>query len=130
MTTDVPKSHWSVIAGLLLTFPAVYFIFICVMKYQFNLPVMYDKAEPVLQSFGTNKLIGWNINFLIVFGPLIALLLNVSSVVSLFCQSTTENYIIQFTIKKRTMNWSVIFLSAFCLVAFFMYLFKENCSCT
>ncbi|MEJ7672590.1 MAG: hypothetical protein WKF59_07735 [Chitinophagaceae bacterium] len=58
--------------GTLLTLPTAYFIFISLLKYGLGIPSLLDSAQPLLERLGIKESLGFNINLLILFGPLIA----------------------------------------------------------
>src|ERR1700730_4053907 len=121
MRTQILKPNLSAGLGLLFTLPTVYFILISILKYVFGLPGLFDTAQPALESMGIRKAVGWNINLLILFGPLLALLLNLSSILSFHWQSTKQVLDIQLQIQKKWINWFVIALSGLCLLTLFIY---------
>jgi hypothetical protein len=129
MKTQILKPGWSAVAGLLLTAPTLYFILISVMKYVFGLPALFDAAQPTLEAWGIKEAIGWNINLLILFGPLVALLLNVTSVLDIAWQGSREDIHVQLHFQKLVRNWLVITLSGLCLLTLFVYAIGENCNC-
>lgn len=79
MKTQILKPGISAVIGLLLTLPAAYFIFINILN-DAGITTLYNAAQPLLEKLDSNESFGWNINALLLFGPLIALLLNVASV--------------------------------------------------
>jgi hypothetical protein len=129
MKTQILKPGLSAVIGLLLTAPTLYFILISVMKYVFGLPALFDAAQPTLETLGIKEAIGWNINLLILFGPLVALLLNLNSVLDINWQGTRDDIIVQLLFQKLVRNWLVIVISGLCLLALFVYAIGENCNC-
>lgn len=126
MKAQILKPGISAVVGLFLTLPAVYFILINLLN-DAGITTLYGAAEPLLEKSGISKPFSW-INLLIVFGPLLALLLNVTSVLSVYWHVTKTIMNIQFHIEKRWGNFFVTGLSGSCLLIFFLYLFAENCS--
>jgi hypothetical protein len=129
MKTQILKPGLSAVIGLLLTAPTLYFILISVMKYVFGLPALFDAAQPTLETLGIKEAIGWNINLLILFGPLVALLLNLNSVLDINWQGTRDDIIVQLLFQKLVRNWLVIVISGLCLLTLFVYAIGENCNC-
>jgi hypothetical protein len=70
---------------------------------------------------------GLNINLLIAFGPLLAGLLNLTSVVSLTWEATQTDLRLSFNLLKKWNNWIIIGLGGLCLLTLFLYLMGENC---
>jgi hypothetical protein len=129
MKTQILKPGLSAVIGLLLTAPTLYFILISVMKYVFGLPALFDASQPTLETLGIKEAIGWNINLLILFGPLVALLLNLNSVLDINWQGTRDDIIVQLLFQKLVRNWLVIVISGLCLLTLFVYAIGENCNC-
>ncbi len=117
------------LAGALLTLPTLYFILISIMKYVFGWEYLFDVSAPALDKMGIKESIGWNINLLILFGPVLALLLNVLSVLHIHFETTPDKIDCRFSITKSWKNLAVVFLSTAILLTLFIYLLGENCSC-
>ena len=126
MRTQVLKPPISAGMGLLLTIPAGYFLLINLVN-EVGWSAPYEFSEPFLIPLGLREGVGFNINLLIAFGPSIALLLNVTSVVSFEWKSSNADLQLNFHILKRWTNWMVIFLAGLCLLILFLYLIGENC---
>jgi hypothetical protein len=127
MKAKILKPNASAVVGLLLAIPTTYFILINILN-EAGVTASYNAAQPLLEKLGSNNPLGWDINLLIVFGPLIALLLNVSSVLNIHWHATKTDIDLQLHIAKRWSNFFVVGLSALCLCVLFLYLFGENCS--
>ena len=115
--------------GLLLSLPTTYFFLISILKFELDAPALYDTIEPALQSMGLRDGFGFNINLLILFGPVLALLLNVLSVLHIRFETTKEKIDCRVSINKSWKNLAVVFLSGIVLLFLFAYLFVENCNC-
>ena len=126
MRPQILKPPPSAGVGLLLTFPAAYFLLINVLN-ELGSPGLYSISEPLLVSLGLRDGLGFNINALIAFGPLIALLLNLTSVVSFDWESSDTNVKLNFIIQRRWTNWIIIAFAGPCLLILFLYLMAENC---
>ncbi|HYJ38236.1 MAG TPA: hypothetical protein VEV87_06450 [Chitinophagaceae bacterium] len=126
MTTQLLKPSLSAGIGCLLAIPAAYFLLINILN-EIGLPGLYNLSEPLLESLGLSKGIGLNINLLIVFGPLIALLLNVTSVMKVDWEGSGTELKFHINILKKWSNWIIIGLSGLCLLILFFYLLGENC---
>lgn len=117
------------LAGGLLTLPALYFIFISIMKYVFGWEYLFDVSAPALEKMGIKESLGWNINLLILFGPVLALFLNVLSILHIHFETTRDKIDCRFSITKSWKNLAVVLLSTSVLFTLFVYLLGENCSC-
>ena len=126
MRTTVRNNLYSAL-GLLLSGPAVYFIFISIMKYWFGSNYLFDAAQPALERMGIKESLGWNINLLILFGPVLALLLNLFSVLKISFQFTKEKIDCHLSVRKSWWNLAVVIISGGALLVLFAYLLGENC---
>jgi divalent metal cation (Fe/Co/Zn/Cd) transporter len=126
MKTRLFKNDWLTGIGLLLTLPTVFFIGINILKDVFGISAFYEISEPTLLRWGIKKF-GWNINLLIVFGPLAAVLLTVFQVMQIEWNSNRERFIFQFTIHKRWFPLIVAACSIALMAMLFFYLLAENC---
>ena len=125
-TTTLARSNMLSIAALLLSLPTAYFILISILKYGLGLDGPFDAAQPFLERMGIKETLGWNINLLIVFGPLIALFISVFQVLVVEWHFTKEQFQFNFTIQRK---WFPIFVALFAfasLCILFVYLLGEN----
>jgi hypothetical protein len=118
---------WAIFIGCLLSFPTAYFIFINVLKYALGMPFLYDTAEPLMNRLGLKDGLGFNINLVILFGPLVALLINLPAVLQLEWHNEKEKFFLQFSVKKSWWNMCVIIFSGLLLAILFAYAIGENC---
>ena len=125
MNKHLTKPRIKATVGMLLSIPTAYFILINVLN-EFGWNGLYDAAQPMLQNLGIRQF-GWNINLLILFGPVLALLLNGLSVLKIRIQFTKESFDCHLSIAKSWWNLAVVFLSGGCLLFLFAYLLGENC---
>lgn len=116
------------LVGLILTMPTAYVIFISVLKYSFGWDYLFDAAAPELERWGIKDPPGLNINLLILCGPVLALLLNVLTVLHIEFETTAERIDCRLSIAKNRKNLAVVFFSSTVLVILFWYLFVENCN--
>jgi hypothetical protein len=129
MKTFNTNSKLAWIAGTLLTLLPVYFIFISIMKYAFGWNYLFDISEPTLKNLGIDQSMGWNINLLIIFGPVLAFVLNVLSVLHVHFEITKERIDCRISISKNWKNLAIVILSTLVLLTLFAYLLGENCNC-
>lgn len=129
MKLQLIKPSVAVTIGLFLTAPTAYFIFVSVLKYVFGLPALFDALEPLLNAMGAKGTFGWNINLLIIFGPLLAFLMNLTSVLRVQWNKNEEGMNIHLTIQQKLMNSIVILISGGSLAILFLYALEENCNC-
>jgi len=127
--TTTTKSNAFAMIGLLLVTPTFYFILISVLKYVFGVPYLFDSAGPILEQYGISEGLGWNINLLILFGPVLALLMNLTSILNVHFENSKDNFDCRLTIYKKTWNLAVVFFSALVLGTLFLYALGENCNC-
>ena len=129
MKKQLSASAWAGIAGLLLVLPAIYFVLISVMAYGFGWRYLFDASWPLLERLGVKESLGWNINLLIIFGPVLALLLNVWRVLHIDFEFTKERIDCRFSLLKSWQNLAIVILSGGVLTVLMLYLFLENCRC-
>ncbi len=120
------KQSWITWAALLLSFPTGYFIGINILKQVFGVDSLYDSALPLLESMGIRESLGWNINLIILAGPMVACLLTAVQVVKIKWEFTQDRIEFHFTVRKR---WFPLLVAAFSLgllAILFVYLLGEN----
>lgn len=120
---------WSIAFGTLLAFPTAYFIFISLLKYGLDLPFLLDSTQPLLERLGIKESLGWNINLLILFGPLIALMLNLISVLKIEWYNEREKFSVKISVQKHWWNMTLVIFSGILLAILFIYALGENCRC-
>ena len=120
---------WAVSIGALLALPTAFFIFISVLKYALGLPFLFDSTQPLLERLGIKESLGFNINLLLLFGPLIALFLNLFSVLHIEWLNEKEIFSFNVSIEKHWWNMVLVIFSALLLAVLFFYAIGENCHC-
>jgi hypothetical protein len=126
METTTRRHTWLNALALLLALPTVYFISISLLKYVFGVDAPFDNATPFLERMGISESLGWNINLLILFGPLIAFLITIFQVLKINWQFSKEQFEFHFTVRKKWFPLLVAVLSAGLLATLFIYLVGEN----
>jgi hypothetical protein len=129
MKTSIIKSNAAFYAGLLIIFPAFFIVVICIQKYTLGLEYFYDVIIPVFKSLSSKESLGFNINALIVIGPLLALILNLTVVLRLQTISTEEHIEFQITALKNRQNWAMVILNGLLLCMLLIYMLGEKCNC-
>lgn len=128
MKTTTFKNNWLTAAGLLLALPTAWFICINILN-EVGVSGPYNASQPVLENLGIKESMGWNINLLILLGPVLAFLLIIFQVLKIKWHFTKEEFQLNFTLQKR---WFPLLVAAFSLglLAFlFFYVIGENCNC-
>jgi hypothetical protein len=123
------KSNLLTASGFLLALPAFYLICISILKYGLNINGPFDSSQPLLERLGIKESFGWNINLLILLGPIAGFLLTIFQVLIIKWKFTKEHFHFEFTLKKK---WFPILVAAFSvslLAVLFFYLLGENCNC-
>ena len=115
--------------AMLLALPTAYFIAISFLKYELAINSPFDTIAPFLERTGIRESLGWNINLLIVFGPVLAFLLIVLQLLKIDWQFNREQFDFHFTIKKRWFPLLIAGFSLSLLAILFIYLLGENCHC-
>lgn len=125
METTISRHNWLNFTALLLALPSAWFISINMLN-EIGISGLYNASQPVLESIGIKENFGWNINLLIVFGPLIAFLLAILQVLKINWQFSKEQFEFHFTIRKKWFPLLVAVLSGGLLLTLFIYLLGEN----
>jgi hypothetical protein len=120
---------WAIAVGALLAFPTAWFILISLLKYGLGSPYLFDSSQPLLKSMGIKAALGFNINLLILSGPLLALVLNLFAVFKIDWYNYRDNFSVKFSVQKHWWNIMMVFLSGVLLLILFVYAFGENCHC-
>jgi hypothetical protein len=123
------KTNWLSFAGLLLILPAAYFIIISVLKYSLKIDAPFDASQPFLERMGIKEPFGWNINLLILTGPVLAIVLTIFQVLKIEWHFAKEQLYFHIIIQKK---WFPILVSALgisVMAVLFLYLVGENCNC-
>ena len=121
--------NWVAAAALILALPAAYFIAINILKEGFGVDGPYEVADPLLERFGIKESLGWNINLLILFGPVLAIILTVFQVLKFQFHFTKQDFQVYLSVQKRWFQLLVAAFSAGLLAILFFYMLGENCIC-
>ena len=123
------RINWLIAVGLLFALPTAYFIIISVLKYWLGIDEPFDSAQPTLESWGVKESFGWNINLLILFGPVIALIIATLQVLKIQFKLSKERFDFHVQVIKHWFALFVAVFSAGLLAILFLYLLGENCNC-
>jgi hypothetical protein len=126
---QLTKQNWLTAAALLLSLPTAYFIAISVLKYELGIDGLFDSIAPWLERMGIKETIGWNINLLILLGPVVACLLSIFQVLKINWRFTKEHFQFHLTIRKHWYPLLVTGFSLSLLAILSIYLLGENCNC-
>ena len=130
METTTSRHNWLNFVALLLSLPTAYFILISVLKYGLGIDGPFDSITPALESWGIKESLGWNINLLILFGPVLACLITAFQVLRINWHFSKEQLEFRFTILRKWFPLSVAIGSAGLLMILFVYVLGENCQCS
>jgi hypothetical protein len=126
---SISKQKWITWAALFLSLPTGYFILIAILKYVFGIGGPFDASAPLLEELGIKESLGWNINLLILLGPVAASILTAVQVLKIKWNLTGDKFEFHLMIRKQ---WFPILVAAFSislLAILFLYLLGENCNC-
>ncbi len=129
MKQTTSRFNWVAVAALLLAFPSAYFIAINILKEGFGVDGPYDAADPLLERVGIKESMGWNINLLILFGPVLAIVLTVFQVLKFQFHFTKQDFQLYLSVQKRWFHLLIAAFSAGLLAILFFYMLGENCNC-
>lgn len=128
MRTMTFKNNTLTIIAALLAFPTVYFILANLLN-EFGIPGPYNLIGSFVERAGGGEPIGWNINLLILEGPVVAILLTIFQFVKIEFHSSREEFLLHFSIQKRWFPIVVTMVSVAVLASIFFYMLGENCNC-
>ena len=118
------KAPW--ITYLALRQPTAFFILIAAVKYGPGVDAPFDATPPFLERLGIKETIGWKVNLLILFGPLLAFLLNATAITRVGVHADPDHLDLEVQLLRRKFNGLVMGLRAGCLVTLFLYLLGEH----
>jgi hypothetical protein len=126
---QLTRSNWPTTAALLLSLPTAYLISISILKYGLGMNGPFDASAPLLENMGIKESLGWNINLLILLGPLTGFFLASLQVLKIKWEFSKEDFQFHFTIRKKWFPILVAAFSASILGVLFLYASGENCNC-
>jgi hypothetical protein len=100
------------ILATLFVLPAAYCIGGSILKFEPGLPWFYNMAEPLFIKMGLNEKLGFNINLLVLFGPIVALGLSLYSLVKMKTANQHDFYSAPFFFGKQRRKVVLTMLSA------------------
>jgi hypothetical protein len=116
------------IAGTLLIYPAAYFFLSNILN-DLNYPFLWKQIAPYFDR-PENKSLGWNANLLIVFGPIVAILLNLPKLLQIrLNKKENEPLELAAFIKLNSIHWLVVIAGLVVTSVLMAYLIGENCNC-
>jgi len=122
------KSNALSIIAALLAFPTVYFITANLLN-GVGIAGPYNLIASFVERNGGREPLGWNINLLILCGPIVAILLTFFQFVKIEFHSAKEEFLLHFSIQKRWFPIIVTAASVAVLASIFFYMLGENCNC-
>ncbi|MBC7851353.1 MAG: hypothetical protein H7Y31_16540 [Chitinophagaceae bacterium] len=128
MTQILFRQKFIPLIGLVFSLPALFYIIAAQLEL-FGYPALYRSLEPILGETGVQHPMGWNLNFYILFGPVLAFVLNVLTVMHIQIEFTKERFDCRFTLVRSWRNLAVAFLSTTILLFFIAFALGENCNC-
>jgi len=126
---QITKQNGITVISLLLALPTAYFFAVALLKYELSVDGPFDAIAPLLERWGIKEALGWNINLLILFGPLLAFFLAIFQLLGIRLQFTQNHFLFQITVRKRWLPLLVAGFSISLLAILFIYLLGENCNC-
>ncbi len=129
MVITTQRSNWWKLLSLALVIPTLFFITISILKYELGIPLPFDTVTPWLDRMGIKEAFGWNINLLILFGPVIAAGISLWQVLHLESQFSREQFQFNVTVQKKGFPLFILFLAGLIVAFLFIYMIGENCNC-
>ena len=128
MQTITSRRYWLSFAALLLVLPSAWFFCINLLN-EAGISGPYNLSQPFFEGLGIKESLGWNINLLILLGPVIALLLSLFQVLVVEWHFTKEQLRLNIILRKKWLPIIVAGLSLLLLATMFLYMLGENCNC-
>ena len=125
METISSRRNWLNFAGLVLVLPSACFFCINMLN-EAGVDGPYNASQPVLESLGIREQFGWNINLLVLFGPILALVISLFQVLGIEWHFTKEQFDLRITIQRKWFPLMIAFISGLVLATLFIYLWGEN----
>jgi hypothetical protein len=116
------------VAALMLTIPAAYFIAMNILK-EFGVNGLCNIATPFLERAGIKESVGWNINLIILLGPVLAIALTIIQVLKIQVHFTKQDFQFHLSVRKRWFYLLIATFSAGLLAILFFYMLGENYNC-
>ena len=129
MVITTQRNNWWNFLSLALVMPTLYFIIISVLKYEFGIHGPFDAIAPWLEQMGIKEDFGWNINLLILFGPLIAIGISLLQVLHIESHFSSQQFQFNVTVQKKWFPFFILILGGLVLAFLFIYMVGENCNC-
>jgi hypothetical protein len=122
-------SVWLTATALVFALPTAIFILFSILKYWMNINDPFDTIQPTLESWGIKEGLGFNINLLVIGGPIIGLFICLMQVLRISLDTDPQQFEFHIGIKKEWFALTVALFSAGVLAVLFFYMLGENCRC-
>ena len=120
------KSNTAFIVGLMMVFPAVYFISASILKYNFGISFLFDPLEIFFSSYEMLRIFNLISPVIFVFGLLGALLTNLLTMFSVKLWKEKSTIQSEISFSPRALNLLVSVISFSTLMIMLTYAFGEN----
>ena len=119
------NSKKSAYIGAMLILLPFLFAFANIFKYQLGIDLGFIAAFVTwIGSFDDTPFVNWLIRFLLLGGPVVAVLVNLLAITHFYIDKPSNEFII--TLKLKWLNISIIAFCLFILFIFLFYLVAEN----
>ena len=117
------------LVGVILLFLPGLFLSGVVLKHYLQIDFgiftsVYEWINSMDQQYGDGSILNWVIRAALTLGPLIAIVINLLSILHFRIEKAQKEIILSF--KLKWINWLVILVSAAIFMVFFLYLLVEN----
>ncbi len=127
MQTTFTTARWPLMVGILLIFPAFYLLTSTWLFNSLGISLPRQIVAPWLDPPCINGHFSFNINMLFIFGPVIAIVVNLRNLFVLYVLSSEEQLDVSASINKYSWSWIVVIVAMFCLAATGIHLITGNC---
>ncbi len=119
----------SAILGIVLLILPLLFLSGVILKHYLQidfgiLTSVYEWIGEIDHKYGNNSILNWTIRILLLFGPFVAIGINLISILHMHYEKATKEIVI--SLKLNWLNWTIITVCSTIFVIFFLYFVIEN----
>lgn len=121
----------SAIVGIVLLILPLLFLSGVIFKHYLQIDLgiftsVYEWIGDIERKYGDSSALNWIIRILLLFGPLVAIGINLISILHMHYEKPQKEIVI--SLKVKLLNWAIIGMCSTIFIIFFLYLIMENVS--
>ena len=120
------KARTAIISGLLMAFPALYFILASIFKYSLGIPFLFDPLEILFSSPDILKIFNFISPLVFLLGLMGSFVINLFVMFSIRIWEENSTIKSDISFKPVLANLTLVLLSVCAVTIFFLYAFAEN----